>query len=162
MRVLFLFLVLFPLYGLAQTCPDSDEVGAKVSHTYLSGVKAFVCGFEDEDPDKKTPKKKKLLNEFVVYSQVTDARPVKIFSAGASDNYWVSSDAKRGLSFEELMLLGNKLQPISASFIECENEVCKRSKETCILKRPRTKYPDIIRQIHRKRTNKISALSYIG
>lgn len=141
---------------LAQVCPGSDEVEAKVSHVYGGKFKVIVCGFEEIG--SKAPKGKLQLNDFTVYSLGVDEKPTKIFSVGAVENHWVGKEEKKGIVFDELMWITGQLKPFLRSEITCNDAGCSRSELVCVLKRPKSKVPDIARQIDKRLRSKITRI----
>ena len=160
MKTLKLFsLIALSVYSFtatAQVCPGSDEVEAKVSHVYNGKAKVFVCGFEEIGT--KPPKGKRQLNDFVVYTGEFDQKPIKIFSVGALENYWVGKEAKAGITFEELLWVSGRLQPFLKSGVECSDSGCVRGKAVCVLPRPKSKNPDVVRQIDKKLRSKFTRI----
>ncbi|MDZ4661560.1 MAG: hypothetical protein SGJ18_08060 [Pseudomonadota bacterium] len=151
-----IFTFVFSLSTWGQVCPGSDEVEAKVSHIYNGKAKVFVCGFEEIGA--KSPKGKRQLSDFTVYSEVFEQKPAKIFSVGALDNFWVGNEAKNGIVFEELIWVGGRLQPFLKSGVGCTNAGCERSQAVCVLQRPKSKTPDIVRQIDKKLRSKFTRI----
>lgn len=150
--VLYIFVAILSTPLMAQTCLSGDDDPAlKVKAS--NGVVLIVCGFEDREV--KSTKGKRAFADFTIYATIPNVKePVKIFSSGASETFWIKAVEGKGLELEELWFFSEQPKAALWQEITCTAEACKPSAAKCVFKMKPNTFPKALGEFEKRRAGK--------